>query len=97
MSKGKSFGMQQVQFAVSSAICELNSGSKFHTSLLESMGVSPGTYTNCFCEQLDWQQSTMLKGEDKFKKRRKQLQKQRKGKEDTNTQTEGVMYKSGQF
>ena len=97
--KAKSFGMQQVQFAVSSAICEFNSGSKFHTSLLESMDISPGTYTKLFCEQLDRQRiyHAKRKGGDKFKKRRKQLRKQRKGIEDTNTQTEGVMYKSGQF
>ena len=36
------------------------------------------------------------KGGDKFKKRREQLRKQRKRKEDTNTQ-KGVTYKAGVF
>ena len=55
MSKAKSFGMQQVQFAVSSAISEFNSEAKFHTCLLESMNISPGTYTTLYCEELDKQ------------------------------------------
>ena len=53
--KTKSFGMQQVQFAVSSAVCEFNSGAKFHTSLLELMDVPPGTYTTLYCAELDKQ------------------------------------------
>ena len=96
--KTKSFGMQQVQFAVSSAICEFNSGAKFHTSLLESMNVPPGTYTTLLCDNLDKQRvyHAERKSGDKFKKRRKQLRRQRKGLEDTNSQ-KGVTYKSGEF
>ena len=91
--------MQQVQFAVSSAISEFNSGAKFHTSLLESMNITPGTYTTLYCEELDKQciYHAERKGGDKFKKRRKQVRKQRKGIEDTNIQKEGVTYKAGVF
>ena len=66
--KAKSFGMQQVQFAVSSAISEFNLGAKFHTSLLESMNVSPGTYTTLYCEELDKQRiyHAERKSGDKF-------------------------------
>lgn len=97
--KTKSFGMQQVQFAVSSAICEFNSGATFHTSLLDSMNVPPGTYTTLYCTELDKQRvyHSERKNEDKFKKRRKQLRRQRKGLQDSHTQTEGVTYKSGEF
>ena len=97
--KAKSFGMQQVQFAVSSAISEFNSGAKFHTTVLESMNISPGTYITLYCEELDKQciYHAERKSGDKFKKRRKQLRKQCKGIEDTNTQKEGVTYKAGVF
>ena len=97
--KAKSFGMQQVQFAVSSAVCEFNLGAKFHTSLLESMDVSPGTYTTLYCEELDKQRvyHAERKSGDKLKKRRNQLREQLKGIEDTDTQKEGVTYKSGEF
>ena len=56
------------------------------------MNISPGTYTTLYCEELDEQRiyHAERKSGDKFKKRRKQLRKQRKGIEDTNTQKEGV-------
>ena len=68
--KAKSFGMQQVQFALSSAICDFNSRAKFHTSLLESMDISPGTYIILYCEELDKQRvyHAERKSGDKFKK-----------------------------
>jgi hypothetical protein len=61
MSKAKSFGMQQVQFVVSSAICEFNSRAKFHTSLLELMNVSPGTSTTLYLRNWTGNVSTMLR------------------------------------
>ena len=62
------------------------------------MNISPGTYTTLYCEELDKQHiyHAERKGGDKFKKRRKQLRKQRKRIEDTNTQ-KGVTYKAGVF
>ena len=97
--KTKSFGMQQVQFAVSSAVCEFNSGAKFHTSLLELMDVPPGTYTTLYCAELDKQRvyHSERKSKDRFRKRRKQLRRQRKGIQDTHVQAEGTTYESGQF
>ena len=87
------FSLQSLQLSVNS-IQEQNSTLPFWNQWTSP----PGTYTTLYCEELDKQRiyHAERKSGDKFKKRRKQLRKQRKGIEDTNTQ-KGVTYKSGVF
>ena len=92
-------GTDSFQLGVYDAVAHFNIGTKATVKVLQTLGISPGTFCVAGLQQADnlRVQKSNYKVDDKNKTRRKVLRGKRKGQADKNQHKEGETYSKGAF